>query len=128
MSVSESSPVRKRGPLYHTHLRLPLGHSPAPPLPLLCFLYYKLFWSGDEAGSSGVAILIAERWINNVIRVDRVNERLMSLDLRTNKRVVTIVSAYAPQQGLPKGLKDKFYETLTQHVKNWGKGPCDSGS
>ena len=82
---------------------------------------YKLFWSGDEAGSSGVAIMIAERWINNVIRVDRVNERIMSLGLLINKRVVTIVSAYAPQQGLPKGVKDKFYETLTQHMTKIGE-------
>ena len=34
---------------------------------------YKFYWMGCEEGVSGVGVLVAERWIENVIEVRRVN-------------------------------------------------------
>ena len=42
---------------------------------------YKMFWVGTEDGTGGVGILVAERWIENVIDVNRVNDRIMLVKL-----------------------------------------------
>jgi exonuclease III len=57
---------------------------------------YKFFWMGCEAGMSGVGVMVAERWLDNVIEVKRVNERLMALRVIVGKSVLNLVSVYAP--------------------------------
>src|SRR5277367_4673567 len=44
---------------------------------------YKFFWSGSEEGVSGVGILVAERWIESVIEVRRVSQRLLVVRVPT---------------------------------------------
>ena len=61
---------------------------------------YKLFWIGNQKGNGGVGFILAEKWIQKVIHVNRVNDSLMLLKVLVGKRVVTIISTYAPQQGL----------------------------
>ena len=77
---------------------------------------YKLFLVGNKDGSSGVSILIAEKWVDKVICVNRVNDRLMLLKVLVGKRVVAIISAYAPQQGLSDEAKERFYADLIYHT------------
>ena len=48
----------------------------------------------------------AERWIESVVNVVRVNERIMYVKLVNGKQIVNIVSAYAPQVGLSAEEKD----------------------
>ena len=50
-------------------------------------------------------MFIAERWIDSVVNVVRVNERIMYV---IGKQIVNIVSAYAPQVGLIAEEKDDF--------------------
>ena len=38
---------------------------------------YKLFWIGNSTGYGGVGIFIAEKWIDKVIDVKRVNDRII---------------------------------------------------
>ena len=40
---------------------------------------YKFFWQGCKDGSAGVGLLISDRWIDRIIDVKRVNERIMCL-------------------------------------------------
>ena len=61
---------------------------------------YKLFWQVCNKGNSGVGVFIAERWIDSVVNVVRVNEQIMYVKLVIGKNIVNIVSAYAPQLGL----------------------------
>ena len=49
---------------------------------------------------------IAERWIDSVVDVVRVNERIMYVKLVIGKQIVNIVSAYAPHMGLSVEEKD----------------------
>ena len=62
---------------------------------------YKFLWAGCEEGLAGVGILGAEKWIEKVIEVKRISERIMVLRLRVTvgKSVLNIVSVYAPQVG-----------------------------
>ena len=69
---------------------------------------YKLFWQSCKKGTAGVGVIIAERWIDSVVDVVRVNERIMYVKLVIGKQIVKIVSAYAPQVGLSAEEKDDF--------------------
>ena len=70
---------------------------------------YKLFWQSCNKGTAGVGVFIAERWIDNVVRV---NERIMYVKLVIGKQIVNIVSAYAPQVGLSAEEKDDFSDSF----------------
>jgi hypothetical protein len=37
---------------------------------------YKLFWQGCKEGVAGIGVMVAERWIEKVIEVRRVSERV----------------------------------------------------
>jgi exonuclease III len=77
---------------------------------------YKLFWVGNKEGSSGVGVLLAEKWIDKVIHLNRVNDRLMLIKILIGKQVLTVVSAYAPQQALSDEAKGSFYADLVLHT------------
>ena len=46
---------------------------------------YKFFWSGDSSGIGGVGILLAEKWIDKVPSVIRINHWIMILRLIVGK-------------------------------------------
>ena len=53
-------------------------------------------------------MFIAERWIDSVVNVVRVNERIMYVKLVIGKQIRNIVCAYAPQVCLSAEEKDDF--------------------
>ena len=38
---------------------------------------YKFFWVGNDQGTSGVAVLLAEKWVDKVYDIKRVSDRIM---------------------------------------------------
>ena len=71
---------------------------------------------GNSNGTAGVGIFLAEKLVKNVINVERVNDRLLMIKLLLSEAIVTVVSAYAPQQGLSDIEKDSFYDTLIEKL------------
>ena len=61
---------------------------------------YKLYWSGNDKGTAGVGVFVAEEWIEKVFEVQRVSDRILLVKLIVGQRVVTLLSVYAPQSGL----------------------------
>ena len=61
--------------------------------------------------------MVAEKWINEIIAINRVNSRLMSVKLLVGKTIMAIHSAYAPQQGLAKECKEEFYSAFNRYLK-----------
>ena len=59
---------------------------------------YKLFWKGCS-GVSGVGVIVSEEFIDKVVEVTRVSERLMVVKLIVGKYLMNVVAAYAPQTG-----------------------------
>ena len=82
---------------------------------------YKLFGIGNDKGTNGVGILLAEKWIDKVIDVNRLNDRIMIIKLIVGKSLVSVVSAYAPQCGLDDSSKDIFYDELLAVVLKLGE-------
>ena len=66
---------------------------------------YKFLWSGDTSGFGGVGILVAEKWAEKTISVDRTSSRQMSFRLLIGRKILYIIS-YAPQSGLSESEKD----------------------
>ena len=73
---------------------------------------YKFFWAGCEDGLAGVGILVAERWVDKVIEVKRISERIMVLRVVVGNSILNIVSFYAPQVGRSTEEKEEFYGVL----------------
>ena len=57
-------------------------------------------------------MFIAERWIDSVVNVVKVNERIMYVKLVIGKQIANIGSAYAPQVGLSAEEKDDFWDSF----------------
>ena len=88
-----------------------------------------LFWKWDVSGGGGVEVLVATKWIDNVISVFRHSTRLIMLGLLCGKSIINFTWVYAPQLGLPAEEKDRFYEQLlliagdfNDHVGQHSKG------
>jgi hypothetical protein len=73
---------------------------------------YKFFWIGGKEGISGVGVMIAREWIDSVVEVHRVSDRMMVLRVSIGKVVLNLVSVYAPQIGRPMEEKEEFYIDL----------------
>ena len=73
---------------------------------------YKLYWSGNDKGTAGVGVFVAEKWIEKVFEVQRVSDRIILVKLTVGQRVVTFLSVYAPQSGLSNEVKDLFFDQL----------------
>ena len=76
---------------------------------------YKLFWIG-KAG-----LFLAEKWVEKVFEVNRVNDRIFTIKLMIDSSIVTIVSVYAPQCGLDASEKDSFYNSLMDVARKFGE-------
>ena len=75
--------------------------------------FTSFLWAGCEEGLAGVRILVAEKWIEKVIEVKRISERIMVLKVTVDKSVsVYIVSVYALQVGRSTEEKEEFYGVL----------------
>ena len=73
---------------------------------------YKLFWSGNNKGTAGVGVFVAEKWIEKVFEVKRVSDRIILVKIIVGQRVLCLLSVYAPQCGLSDSVKDLFYDQL----------------
>ena len=73
---------------------------------------HKLFWIGNDQGTNGVGIFLAEKWIEKVFDIKRISDRIMLIKLILGEEILTVLSVYAPQTGLDNSLKDGFYDTL----------------
>ena len=74
----------------------------------------KKFYHGDTSNRNGVGIILQEERTKDILEISRISDRIILLKLAcpNTKEVTTIISAYAPQQGLPELEKDQFYEQL----------------
>ena len=60
----------------------------------------------------GVGILLAESWVETILDVKHVSDRVMLIKLVVGKGIVIVLLVYAPQSGLDDSVKDMFYENL----------------
>ncbi|MCU7898061.1 MAG: hypothetical protein KZQ61_05230, partial [Candidatus Thiodiazotropha sp. (ex Lucinoma aequizonata)] len=73
---------------------------------------YKIFWSGNDKGTGGVGVLLAEEWWERVFEVFRVSDRILLIRMVIGRTVFVFVCVYAPQANLSEAEKDRFYQML----------------
>ena len=78
---------------------------------------YKLFWKGCSEGVSGVGVIVSEEFIDKVVEVTRVSERLMMVKLIVGKCLMNVVAAYALQTGRSQEEKDNFWEAVWKLIE-----------
>ena len=83
---------------------------------------YKFFWMGCAKGIHGVGLLVADRWIDKVLEVKRVSERLMVVRVIVGRTVLNLISAYAPQAGRHMPEKEEFFTLLGKIVSEIDDG------
>ena len=73
---------------------------------------YKLYYSGASTTRNGVGIILHSEWQDKILEVKRKSDRVMSIKLVVGKRILNIISAYAPQTGCSQEEKEHFYEEM----------------
>lgn len=80
---------------------------------------YKLFYNGERSNLNGIGVIVSEKFRDNVVKVNRVSDRIMSVKIDTGGNVINVVSCYAPQTNLTNTEKDAFWENLDDHLRSF---------
>ena len=67
---------------------------------------YKFFWIGNEKGTADVGFLLAEKWVESVVEINRISDRICTIKINVGASILTVLSVYAPQSGLDERTKD----------------------
>ena len=74
---------------------------------------YKLFYSAaDQRGRNGVGIIIRPCHKENIINVERKNDRMMAMKLIVGETIINVINIYAPQERCEQEIKDRFWQEL----------------
>ena len=82
---------------------------------------YKLFWIRNKKGSERVGIFLTKDWVDKVIDISWVSDRMIVIKLLVQGIIISIVSVYAPKYGLDDSQKDNFYDGPINFVRKLGK-------
>jgi len=69
-------------------------------------------FSGGSKHESGVSLLLSKGAARSLIAWEPVNDRIMSVRLKTRFTCATIIQAYAPTESASDAVKDDFYDQL----------------
>ena len=73
---------------------------------------YKLIWKGNSEGTAGVGVLVASELVDRIIRVERISDRVIAVDLVIGEQIVKMVSCYALQAGRSQIEKEEFWRQV----------------
>ena len=85
-------------------------------------MQYKLLWIGNGKGS--VEIFLAKKWVDKVINISRVSDRMIVNKVFFQEIIFSLISdltVYSPQCGLYYSQKDDIYDNLINVVRMLGE-------
>ena len=82
---------------------------------------YKMFYNGYNTKKNGVAIVVVEKWRDNILEVNIISDRLITAKLLIDTINIYIVSAYAPQVGCTDEEKEEFWEELEELIRSFSE-------
>ena len=77
---------------------------------------YKFWWIGSEEGRNGLGIMVNDDLVEEVIKVKRLNDRMMKIAMVCGRKIFHVSSVYAPQQRRPNEEKREFLEKLSDNI------------
>ncbi|VDO19673.1 unnamed protein product [Heligmosomoides polygyrus] len=75
---------------------------------------FKAVLCGSPRTTSGVGIIVSERFRDSIVSVERFDDRLMKIVVAAKERLYHFFSAYAPQTGCSDQAKDEFWNLLDE--------------
>ena len=75
-------------------------------------------WKGNSEGIAGVGVLVASELVDRIIRVERISDRVIAVDLVIGEQIVKVVSCYAPQTGRSQIEKDELWRQVEGVIMN----------
>ena len=69
-------------------------------------------------GTAGVGVLVASELADRIIRVERISDRVIAVDLVIGEQIVKVVSCYAPQTGRSQIKKEEFWRQVEGVIMN----------
>ena len=79
---------------------------------------YKLFWMGSKAKTDGVGIFVAAKWVDSVLSVERLSERVLLLKMVLGDCLLNVFTIYAPHSGKPDEEKESFWDDVFHLVSS----------
>ncbi|KAK3553381.1 hypothetical protein QTP70_003544 [Hemibagrus guttatus] len=79
---------------------------------------FKLFYYGVDSKRNGVGVVLKKEFVRNVLEVNRVSDRVMSLKLEIEGMMLNVVSGYAPQVGCELEEKERFWSELDEVMES----------
>ncbi|XP_063601080.1 craniofacial development protein 2-like [Penaeus indicus] len=77
----------------------------------------KIWYRGDDGQRNGVGVVVRGDLVDNVVEVERISDRLMTMKLEVNGILINIVCAYAPQVGCDEKEKEAFWADMYETVE-----------
>ncbi|ESO02857.1 hypothetical protein HELRODRAFT_81208, partial [Helobdella robusta] len=74
------------------------------------------WYLGAERVKNGVGIFVRKPLAQEVLDIKRINSRLMWIKFRIEKQTMIIFSAYAPQTGKSKEMKNNFWTAFSDTI------------
>ncbi|VDO91096.1 unnamed protein product [Heligmosomoides polygyrus] len=75
---------------------------------------FKAVLCGSPRTTSGVGIIVSERFRDSIVSVERFDDRLMKIVAAAKERLYHLFSAYAPQTGCSDQAKEEFWRLLDE--------------
>ena len=79
---------------------------------------YKLIWKGNSEGTAGVGVLVPSELADRIIRVERISDRVIAVDLVIGEQIVKVVSCSAPQAKRSQIEKEGFWRQVEGVIMN----------
>ena len=76
----------------------------------------KLFYHGVDGRRNGIGVVVREKYINSILEVKRISDRVMSLKMEIEGTLFNVISAYAPQVGCELVEKEEFWNELEDTI------------
>ena len=80
-----------------------------------------MFYHGYNTKKNGVAIVVGEKWRDNILEVNIISDRLITAKLLIDTININIVSAYAHQVGCTDEEKEEFWEGLEELIRSFSE-------
>lgn len=79
---------------------------------------FKLIYHGVHGKINGVGVILKEEYVNSLVEVRRVSDRVMMKNIEIGRVMMNVVSAYAPQVGCELEEKENFWNELDELMQS----------
>ena len=80
---------------------------------------YKMWYCGSGNKKKGVGIILKKEYVDRVVELWRVTDRIICLKMEPDGVMLNVISAYAPQVGCIREEKETFWLDLDEQWKRY---------